>query len=131
MRPRAQSSLCHRTATQKPDFAVYDINGVETTYSRCEIFHRPDNILVSRARIDLDKVICHFNYNRDKVFKMLKDNPGKIEIEHEWDREEWFVLRSSGEDVDLRAVCKEYGIETLREYKRRARKLIAEKRSEI
>jgi len=116
------------TATQKPDFAVYDINGKEVTYSRCETFHRPDNILVSRARIDLDKVICHFNYNRDKVFKMLKDNPGKIEIEHEWDREEWFVLRSLSEDINLKAVCKQYGIETLREYKRRARKVIEEKR---
>ena len=116
------------TATQKPDFAVYDINGKEVTYSRCESFNRHDMILVSRARIDLDKVICHFNYNRERVFQMLKDYPGKIEIEHEWDREEWFVIRSSIPDVNVRDVCKEYGIETLRDYKRRARKIIEEKR---
>jgi len=116
------------TATRKPDFAVYDINGVETTYTRCETFNRHDNVLASRARIDLDKVICHFNYNRDKVFKMLGDYPGKIEIEHEWDREEWFVLRSSGPDVNLRATCEKYGIEKLRDYKRRARRIISEKR---
>jgi len=116
------------TATQKPDFAVYDINGVEVTYIRCESFNRPDMILVSRARIDLDKVICHFNYNREKVFKMLEDYPGKIEIEHEWDREEWFVIRSTSPEIDVRAVCKQYGIEKLRDYKRRSRKLIEEKR---
>ena len=116
------------TATHKPDFAVYDINGTEVTYTRCETFNRPDNVLVSRTRIDLDKVICHFNYNRDKVFKMLKDYAGKIEIEHEWDREEWFVIRSSTPDINVRAVCKEYSIESLREYKRRARKIIEEKR---
>ena len=116
------------TATQKPDFAVYDINGKEITYTRCETFNRPDNILVSRARIDLDKVICHFNYNREKVFQMLRDYPGKIELEHEWEREEWFVIRSVTPDINVRAICKEYGIETLRKYKRRARKLIEERR---
>jgi len=116
------------TATQKPDFAVYDINGVETTYTRCETFNRHDNILASRAHIDLDKVICHFNYNREKVFKMLADHPGKIEIEHEWDREEWFVIRSTGPDVNLRELCEKYGIEKLRDYKRRARRIINEKR---
>ena len=116
------------TATQKPDFAVYDINGKEITYIRCESFNRPNMILASRACIDLDKVICHFNYNRDKVFKMLKDYPGKIEIEHEWEREEWFVIRSTSPDISVRAVCEKYGIEKLRDYKRRARKIILEKR---
>ena len=118
------------TATQKPDFAVYGIDGKEATYNRCETYTRPDMILASRARIDLDKVICHFNYNRDKVFQILKDYPGQIEIEHEWDREEWLVLRSSveSEDISVRGICKKYGVETLREYQRRSRKLIEEKR---
>lgn len=116
------------TATQKPDFAVYDINGKEVTYARCESFNRPGMVLASRASIDLDRVICHFNYNREKVFQMLDDYPGKIEIEHEWEREEWFVIRSSSPDVDVRGVCKEYGIENLRDYKRRAQKFIEERR---
>jgi len=116
------------TATQKPDFAVYDITGTEITYTRCDTFNRPDNILISRARIDTDRVICHFNYNREKVFKMLKENPGRIELEHEWDREEWFVIRSTSADTNARALCREYGIETLRDYQRRARRIIAEKR---
>ena len=117
------------TATHKPDFAVYDINGAELTYNRCESYTRNNMILACRARIDVDKVICHFNFNREKVFKMLKDYPGKIEIENEYDREEWIVLRSQSESVDVRAVCGEYGIEPLREYKRRAREFIAKKRN--
>lgn len=116
------------TATQKPDFAVYDIDGKELTYKRCENFYRSDMVLASRVRVDVDKVICHFNYNREKVFKMLKDHPGKIEIEHEYDREEWLVIRSASPDVNVRAVCKEYGVERLRDYKRRSRKFIEEKR---
>ena len=116
------------TATHKPDFAVYDITGTELTYTRCEGYTRPDNILISRARIDLDRVICHFNYNRDKIFRMLEDYAGKIEIEHEWDREEWLVLRSSSPDISVRAACKEYGITSLRDYKRNSRRLIEQKR---
>ena len=116
------------TATHKPDFAVYDINGKETTYSRCESYTRPNMVLASRARIDVDKVICHFNFNREKVFRMINDYSGKIEIEHEYDREEWLVIRSTDTDIDVRAICKEYGIERLRDYKRRSRKFIEEKR---
>jgi len=116
------------TATWKPDFAVYDINGKEVTYVRLESWNRPGRVLVSRARIDIDKVICHHNYNRDKIYKMLRENPGKIEIEHEWDREEWFVIRSASPDVNVRETCKEYGIEKLRDYKRRSRRFIDEKR---
>ena len=116
------------TATHKPDFAVYDINGKEITYIRLEGWNRPSRVLVSRARVDVDKVICHHNYNRDKIEKMLKENPGKIEIEHEWDREEWFVIRSAGPDVDVREMCRKYGIEKLRDYKRRSKKFLDEKR---
>jgi hypothetical protein len=116
------------TATQKPDFAVYDIDGKELTYNRCESYTRPNMILASRCVIDTDKVICHFNFNREKVFAMLKDYAGKIELEHEYDREEWLVIKSINPDINVRAVCKEYGIENLRDYKRRALKLIEEKR---
>jgi len=113
------------TATQKPDFAIYDINGVELTYKRGE---RPEKVLVSRACIDLDKVICHFNYNQEKVVQMLTDYPGQIELEHEWEREEWFVIRSIHPNISVRELCKQYGIETLRNYKRRSRQLIEDKR---
>ena len=106
------------TSTRKPDFAVYDIDGTEITYNR----KSNDQILISRAHIDLDKVICHHNFNREKISQMLKDHPGKIELEHDYDREEWCVIRSIS-DVSAKTLCREYKIESLRDYKRRSREV--------
>jgi hypothetical protein len=106
------------TSTQKPDFAVYDIDGKEVTYSR----HKHNQILISRTHIDVDRIICHHNFNRDKIFKMLREHPGKIELEHDYDREEWCVLRSISPEVSARELCSQYGIEKLRDYKRRSKK---------
>lgn len=106
------------TSTRKPDFAVYDIDGTEITYNR----KSNNQILISRAHIDLDKVICHHNFNREKITQMLKDHPGKIELEHDYDREEWCVIRSIS-DVSAKELCREYEIERLRDYKRRSREV--------
>ena len=106
------------TSTRKPDFAVYDIDGTELTYNR----KSNDKILISRAHIDLDKVICHHNFNREKISQMLRDHPGKIELEHDYDREEWCVIRSIS-DISTKELCREYKIERLRDYKRRSREV--------
>jgi len=104
------------TSTRKPDFAVYDIDGKEITYNR----KSREQVLISRASIDLDKVICHHNFNREKITQMLRDHPGKIELEHDYDREEWCVLRSLS-DVSAKELCRKYEIENLRDYKRRSK----------
>jgi len=104
------------TSTRKPDFAVYDIDGTELTYNRLS----REQILVSRASIDLDKVICHHNFNREKISQMLQENPGKIELQHDYAREEWCVLRSFS-DISAKELCKKYGIENLRDYKNRSK----------
>jgi len=111
------------TSTRKPDFAVYDIDGKETTYTRLS----REQILISRTRIDLDKVICHHNFNLDKISQMLRDHPGKIELEHYYDREEWIVIRSTSPEINATELCKKYGIETLRDYKRRSKETNCEK----
>jgi len=108
------------TATRKPDFAVYDIDGKERTYTRGD----RDQILISRARIDLDKVICHHNFNSEKVFQMIREHPDEIELEHDYDREEWYVIRSTSPGVNARELCREYGIENLRDYQRRSRRRV-------
>jgi len=110
------------TSTRKPDFAIYDIDGTELTYNR----KSNNQVLISRAHIDLDKVICHHNFNREKITQMLKDHPGKLDLEHDYDREEWCVIRSISE-VSARTLCKEYEIESLRDYKRRSREVHNEK----
>jgi len=104
------------TSTRKPDFAVYDIDGSELTYNR----KSREQILISRMQIDIDKVICHHNFNREKITQMLQDHPGKIELEHDYDREEWCVIRSISE-ISASELCKKYGIEALRDYKRRSK----------
>lgn len=104
------------TATRKPDFAVYDIDGRELTYHRGE----RDHVLVSRARVDLDKVICHYNFNREKLESMLREHPQEIELEHDYDREEWCVIRSIAPMISAKALCGKYGIENLRDYQRRS-----------
>ena len=106
------------TSTQKPDFAIYDIDGKEVTYNR----HQQSKTLISRARVDLDRVICHHNFNRNKILRMLRENPGKMDLEHDYDREEWCVIRSTLPEVNVRELCGQYGIETLRDYKRRSQK---------
>jgi len=115
------------TSTLKPDFAVYDIDGKEITYNRAQ----SDQILISRTRIDLDKVICHHNFNREKIMTMLADHPGEIELEHDYEREEWCVIRSATPQTNVRALCRKYGIEGLRDYKRRSRTYADELRSAI
>lgn len=105
------------TATRKPDFAVYDVDGRERTYNR----GAGDRVLASRARVDLDKVLCHHNFNRDRIAAMLREHPDEVELEHDYEREEWCVIRSIAPDADARALCGEYGIESLRDYQRRSR----------
>jgi len=108
------------TATQKPDFAIYDIDGRETTYTR----KKHNQVLISRAMIDMDKVICHHNFNLDKIAALIQDQPEKIEIQHNYEREEWCVIRSTSSKISARKLCREYGIETLRDYKRRSKRQI-------
>jgi len=108
------------TATRKPDFAVYDIDGKELTYRRGD----HNQILVSRTRVDLDKVICHYNFNRDKLFKMLAEHSMDMELEQDYDREEWCVIRSLTPEISAKVLCREYGIESLRDYQHRSRRFI-------
>jgi predicted amidohydrolase len=105
------------TATWKPDFAVYDVDGRELTYNRAD----PSQTLISRARVDLDKVICHHNFNRDKLERLLKEHPGTLELQHDYNREEWCVIRALSPDISARKLCGDYAVESLRAYKRRSK----------
>jgi len=108
------------SATLKPDCCVYDIDGSLITYARANL-GQSKYIMPFRSRVDLDKVICHDNFNLDKIEKMLKEHPGKVEREHLYEREEWHVIRTVDANTSAKALCREYGIEPLREYKRRSR----------
>jgi predicted amidohydrolase len=111
--------------TRFPDFAVYDIGGRERQYQRAD----PEGFLVSRAVLDTDKVILHKDYNTEKVQKLLDENAGNIEIERDFEREKWIILRSLSPAVNTRDLCRDYGIEPLTDYQRRSRDFINAGRS--
>lgn len=112
------------SCTRFPDFGIFDLAGREIQYNR----GNPGGILITRAAVDVDKVICHHNFNEEKVRQMLAENPGIIEIENDYMREEWIVIRSFSADVNVRDLCRKYGIENLRDYQERSRAYINSRR---
>ena len=114
------------SCTRFPDFGVFDIAGREIQYNKGS----PGEALLARATVDVDKVICHHNFNEEKIKQMLSENSGDIEIENDYKREEWIVLRSFSKEVNVRSLCKKYGVESLRDYQNRSRTYISSKRKE-
>ena len=73
------------------------------------------------ATLDLDRTLVHTNFNEEKVAKLLREHPGEVVQEQFLDMESWYVLRSLKPGVLVRDLCKQYQIETLREYRQRSR----------
>ncbi|MDR2476352.1 MAG: carbon-nitrogen hydrolase family protein [Treponema sp.] len=111
------------SCTRFPDCAVFDIAGREIQYVRGDT----GKTLIARAAVDIDKLICHHNFNKNKVQKMLAENPG-IRLEQNNEREEWFLLSSGSAEIHVRETCKKYGIEPLRDYQNRSRAYIKARR---
>ena len=78
------------------------------------------------ADLDLDRTFIHDNFSGDKIAKLLSDYRGEIIVENRYEMEAWNLLKSVKDDVHVRKLCKEYGIETLREYQHRSRQQINE-----
>jgi predicted amidohydrolase len=98
---------------------VYDITGNRL------LSERGEDILISRVTLDLDRGIYHNNWNLgpEKLDKLLAERGDAIEVER-WLRDEgWFVLRAKKEGVSARKLAADYGLEELRDYIRRARRL--------
>ena len=117
--------------TRYPDFSVFDLAGREIQYTgKDTVGKKADGVLIARATVDVDKVICHHNFNEEKIKRMLAENPGVVEIEKDYKREEWIVLRSFSAETSVRTLCKKYGIENLRDYQNRSRAYINSRRKE-
>jgi len=80
------------------------------------------------ATFDLDRTFIHTNFNSQKVSKLLEEHKGEVEQEHFYSEEAWWLLRSVKPGVRVRDLCREYQIETLREYRHRSRRQIDEAR---
>lgn len=82
------------------------------------------------AILDLDRTFVHSNFNEDKVTRLLKEHAGECVVERQYPMEAWWLLKAVKPGVRVRDLCREYGIETLRQYQHRSRKQINEARKE-
>jgi hypothetical protein len=80
------------------------------------------------ATLDLDRTLVHTNFNEQKVARLLREHPGEVVQERFLEMEAWYVLRSVKPGVRVRDLCKQYRIETLREYRQRSRREINDAR---
>jgi len=78
------------------------------------------------ADLDTDRTFIHENFTGEKVKKLLEDHKDEVVMEKHYPMEAWWLLRSVKDGVSVRKLCREYGIETLREYQHRSRQQINE-----
>jgi predicted amidohydrolase len=102
------------SSTWTPDCLVYDITGQELFYGQGE------DTAIFRTEVDLDRCIFHQNFNIERRDKLLKEKAGEIEMDTEFEREQWFTLRALKPGVSARALAGEYGLEELSAYKLRS-----------
>ena len=88
---------------------------------------RPQQFL---ATLDLDRTFVHTNFNRQKVAKLLGEHRGEVEQEHFYPAESWYLLRALKPGICVRALCEQYQIETLRQYRHRSRQQINQARQQ-
>jgi len=80
------------------------------------------------ATLDLDRTLIHTNFDTEKVSKLLEEHKGEVEQEKYYEMESWYLLRAVKPGISARELCREYEIETLREYQHRSRRQINETR---
>ncbi len=81
------------------------------------------------ATLDLDRTLIHQDFNKEKVARLLQEHTGEVEQEQFLDMEGWHLLRSLKPGIRVRDLCKQYQIETLREYRHRSREQINDARA--
>jgi predicted amidohydrolase len=73
------------------------------------------------ATLDLDRTLVHHNFNEAKVARLLNEHRGEVEAERSFPAEAWWLLRAVKPGIRVRDLCRQYQIETLREYRHRSR----------
>ena len=78
--------------------------------------------------LDLDRTLIHTNFTGDKLKKLLDEHKDGVTQETFYPAESWHLLRATKPGVKVRDLCRQYEIETLRQYQQRSRKQINEAR---
>jgi len=82
------------------------------------------------ATLDLDRTLVHKDFHAEKVGRLLKEHAGEVALEQDFEMEGWYLLRAIKPGIRVRALCQEYQIEPLRDYRRRSRAQINETRKQ-
>ncbi|MDT8300118.1 MAG: carbon-nitrogen hydrolase family protein [Sedimentisphaerales bacterium] len=104
---------------------IIDITG--KTFENIEKPHPKQFI----ATLDLDRAFAHYDFNKQKVEKMLAEHEDEIKVERKLSDDDlapWWLFKALKPGVSVRKLLKKYEIETLREYQHRSRKQINEAR---
>ena len=73
--------------------------------------------------------IIHTDFTGEKVARLLREHKGEVEqVPNIGDMENWRAFRAVKPGVRVRDLCKQYHIETLREYRHRSREQINQRR---
>lgn len=104
------------SSTLACDCVVYDINGEEIFYDKAE----ENEILVSRVAVNTNRALFHENFNIEKRSKLLSKYPETVILEKSMPREQWFILKGR-DGAQVKALAAEFGMEELRDYRRRSR----------
>ena len=105
------------TSIGQGDCRAADING-----DWLMVKYPEEGRAVNRADIslDLDRTIFHKNYNEAGIAQIEKDYAGRVNVDRSlYYEEEWIVLSSEEKDL-IRALCEEYGLVPLRQFKMHA-----------
>jgi hypothetical protein len=81
------------------------------------------------ATLDLDLTIVHKDFTADKVAKLVAEHQSEVElVSGIGEMEGWYVLRSLKPGLRAGDLCRQYQIETLREYRHRSREQLNQHR---
>jgi beta-ureidopropionase len=103
-------------------------NTIDCTGNAVEPLEKPraDQFI---AKLDLDRTFVHTNFNEEKVARLVQEHKDEVQM-RPMGMEGWYLLWSTRPGVRVRDLCRQYQIETLREYRHRSREQINQARRE-
>jgi beta-ureidopropionase len=72
--------------------------------------------------VDLDRTMVAAVGSDKRLCRLLQEHMGEVQIENHDDNEGWYLLRAIKPGVRVRELCKQYQLETARQFVHRARK---------
>jgi predicted amidohydrolase len=116
------------SATWGAECAVFDIDGERIAFDRN---NRGGGVNVTRATLDLDRCIFHFDLNdAGPLSSLLQDHGDHVMEEKRLPLEAWFILKAQCPGFSARELAARYGLEELRNYLARCGHEIDQRRAD-